>query len=54
MTVENDDFRHWRGGMNLQVAFPYLSPKFHELLIRGICSECTDAEVASEEEEQDQ
>lgn len=52
MTVQNDDFRRWKGGMNVQVAFPYLSPKFKELLSTGVCTECTDAQFASEDEDQ--
>lgn len=53
MTVQSDDFRHWKNGMNVQVAFPYLSPKFHELLVNSVCAECTDAEYDREEEEPD-
>lgn len=53
MTVQASDYKRWKGGMNVQVAFPYLSPKFQELLVNGICAECIDAEVASEKEEPD-
>lgn len=51
MTVQRDDFRRWKEGMNVQVAFPYLSPKHQELLVHSVCAECIDAEVASEDEE---
>lgn len=53
MTVHNADFCHWKEGMNVQVAFPYLSAKCHELLVSGICSECTDIALASANEESD-
>lgn len=51
MTVQSEDFHCWRKGMNIQVAFPYLSPRYHELLVTGVCSVCTDAEIAGANEE---
>jgi hypothetical protein len=54
MTVQNDDFRYWKAGMNVQVAFPYLNPRLHELLVKGVCADCVDAQYASEEEEPNQ
>jgi len=53
MTVHSDDFSRWKRGMNVQTAFPYLNAKYHELLVTGICSECTDAELAGANEEHD-
>lgn len=53
MTTESQDFRYWQNdGMNVQVAFPYLNPRYQELLTDGVCSECTDVALASEAEDQ--
>ena len=54
MAVRGDDFRRWKKGMNVQVAFPYLGPKYQELLVNGICSECIDVKIASEEETEEE
>lgn len=53
MTVNSDDYRHWKEGMNVQIAFPYLNSRYHELLINEICADCTDAEVSSSKEDPD-
>lgn len=40
LSVDEDDYLAWRGGMLVQDAFPYLSAEERELLISGICPEC--------------
>lgn len=40
--VVADDWARWKGGENVQVAFPYLDAEQREMLISATCGYCWD------------
>lgn len=38
--VNENDYDDWSDGLNMQIAFPYLSAGEREMLVSGICGKC--------------
>jgi DNA-directed RNA polymerase subunit RPC12/RpoP len=49
---EDDILRYQSGEVNIQDAFPYISPGYRELMISHICPDCWDELFGFEEEEE--
>lgn len=49
--VNENDYFDWDDGMNVAVAFPYLSANEREMLISGICPTCWEKTFGSMEDE---
>jgi hypothetical protein len=42
------DYLDWCDGVNVQIAFPYLSAGEREMLVSGICGKCWDGFLGGE------
>lgn len=51
--VNENDYFDWDDGMNVAVAFPYLSANEREMLISGICPKCWSNMLPPEPEEEE-
>lgn len=51
--VTTASIKRWKGGADIQVAFPYLSIGVRETTLSGFHSECFDAIFADDEEDGD-